>query len=250
VQPAELYKAQQDIYPGINTSPRLAKVARLARKYASGARSLLDIGCGDGTFAAELRHLLGAQEAVGVEVCSAAAEAANKRGVAAQVVDIDKGYLPFEDASFDLVYCGEVIEHVYDPDHLLDEVERLLAPTGVAIIDTPNLASLVNRVSLLLGYQPLLTDVSLRHNVGKLHYTGRPGRGGGHIRVFTKRALKELLRLHRFQILELTGVRALEPAYFTPPLYLDLLDTVLSWVPTMPMVLIVVVRKGQAETRE
>jgi SAM-dependent methyltransferase len=248
VQPAEFYKTQQDIYPGINTSPRLAKVARLARKYASGARSLLDIGCGDGTFAAELRHLLGAQEAVGVEVSSAAAEAANKRGVAAQVVDIDKGCLPFGDASFDLVYCGEVIEHVYDPDHLLDEVDRLLAPTGVAIVDTPNLASLVNRVSLLLGYQPFLTDVSLRHNVGKLQRRD-PG-GGGHIRVFTKRALEELLRLHGFQILELTGARALEPAYLSPPLYLDLLDTVLSWVPTMPMVLIVAVRKGQVETRQ
>lgn len=244
MQPAQFYGSQQIIYPGITTSPRLSKVARLARKYASGARSLLDIGCGDGTFSAELSNSLSVQEAFGVDVSAGAAEAANRRGVSAQVVDIDKGYLPFKDARFDLIYCGEVIEHVYDPDHLLDEVERLLAPAGVAILDTPNLASLVNRLSLLFGYQPFFTDVSLRHNVGKLQRADHSG-GGGHIRVFTKGALEELLRIHRFQILELTGARALEPAYMNPPRHLTLLDTVLSWTPALAMVLIAAVRKAQ-----
>lgn len=244
MQPTEFYKNPQDIYPGINTSPRLAKVARLARKYASGARSLLDIGCGDGTFAAELRHLLGAQEAVGVEVSSAAAEAANKHGVAAQVVDIDKGNLPFESASFDFIYCGEVIEHLYDPDHLLDEIHRLLAPKGVAILDTPNLASLLNRFALQLGYQPFLTDVSLRHNVGKLRTMGSAA-GSGHIRVFTKRALEQLLVCHEFSILEVRGCKAVEPAYgLSYPFAWEFLDGLISRIPGFAVVVIVVFRKA------
>lgn len=241
MEPVEFYGLQA-VYPSIDTSPRLAKVARIARKYASGARRLLDIGCGDGTFAAELKCLLGAEAAFGVEISQAAADVANTRQVAARVVNIDKSTLPFDDGFFDLIYCGEVIEHLFDPDHLLDEIKRLLAPEGVAILDTPNLASLVNRLALLLGYQPFFTDVSLRYHVGKL----RPmdSEGGGHIRIFTKRALEELLMRHKFSILEISGCAAFESAYGSYPLLWRFFDGIISRVASLSMILIVTFRKG------
>lgn len=188
---------------------------------------------------------MGDGEIHGIDISDADVALARKRGVAAIVADVDSGRLPFEAATFDLIYAGEVIEHLYDPDHLLDEVERLLTPGGVAILDTPNLACLVNRLALLLGYQPFLTDVSLRHNVGKLRSIN-PG-GSGHIRVFTRRALQQLLRLHSFQILEVAGARALESAYFSFPFYLRMIDGVLGLFPTVAPVLIVVARKRHGE---
>lgn len=241
VKPRDFYEGRQQRYPSIGNSHRLAKVASLACKYASGAHRILDVGCGDGTFAAEIKQTVGDGEVYGIDISDADVALARKRGVDARVADVDSGRLPFEAATFDLVYAGEVIEHLYDPDHLLDEVARLLTPGGVVILDTPNLACLVNRLALLLGYQPFLTDVSLRHNVGKLYSMGSGG--SGHIRVFTRRALQQLLRLHDFQILEVAGAPALESAYLSFPFYLRLVDEVLGRFPTVAPVLIVVARR-------
>ncbi len=46
----------------------------------------------------------------------------------------------YADSSFDLVYCGQTIEHVAeaDADHVLAEILRVLAPGGHLGIDTPN----------------------------------------------------------------------------------------------------------------
>jgi SAM-dependent methyltransferase len=46
--------------------------------------------------------------------------------------------LPFEDASFDLVVCFEVIEHIDGQEQALDELKRVLAPGGLLAISSPN----------------------------------------------------------------------------------------------------------------
>ena len=48
------------------------------------------------------------------------------------------GELPFEDRAFDLIVSFETIEHVRDPDALLDELQRVLADDGLLIVSTPN----------------------------------------------------------------------------------------------------------------
>ena len=123
------------------------------------------------------------------------------KGIEAYQLDIDEEKFPFDNDSFDMVYCGEIIEHLFNPDHLLDEVHRILKPGGKCIITTPNLAGWPNRLSLLLGYQPFATSVSPEHEgAGKLMLKGNEGQWG-HIRVFTTRALKELLKIHSFKII-------------------------------------------------
>jgi len=44
--------------------------------------------------------------------------------------------LPFDDASFDLVLCTQVLEHVEDPVAVLSEIHRVLRPGGAALIST------------------------------------------------------------------------------------------------------------------
>lgn len=44
--------------------------------------------------------------------------------------------LPYDDGSFDLVLCTQVLEHVPDPPETVREIRRVLAPGGVALIST------------------------------------------------------------------------------------------------------------------
>ena len=50
-------------------------------------------------------------------------------------------YLPFIDESFDLITANMVMEHVHDPERVLNEVQRVLAPGGVFLCHTPNRSS-------------------------------------------------------------------------------------------------------------
>lgn len=45
--------------------------------------------------------------------------------------------IPASDASFDAILCSEVLEHVPEPTHALDEFARLLKPGGVMILTAP-----------------------------------------------------------------------------------------------------------------
>lgn len=48
--------------------------------------------------------------------------------------------LPFADASFDIVFCDNVLEHLEDPESMLREVARVLRPGGLFFAKTPNRA--------------------------------------------------------------------------------------------------------------
>lgn len=104
------------------------------------------------------------------------------------------------EGSVDVVLAEEVIEHIFDPDTLIERFRRLLAPRGLLVITTPNLSSAVNRIGLLLGRQPGGTEVSTR-----AMFSGKgvvPGPVAGHIRVFTFGALLDFLRFHGFTVLK------------------------------------------------
>jgi SAM-dependent methyltransferase len=46
--------------------------------------------------------------------------------------------LPFNDATFDVVACAQVYEHVTDPAHLIKEITRVLKPGGICYFSGPN----------------------------------------------------------------------------------------------------------------
>ena len=47
--------------------------------------------------------------------------------------------LPFPDASFDLVTCNMVLEHLPEPSPMFQEISRVLAPGGTLLVHTPNI---------------------------------------------------------------------------------------------------------------
>jgi len=188
--------------PEILSENRIRKVISIAKERRPG--KVLDVGCGAGDIGVLAKAVLITCDVYGVDISGDAVAKARSRGIISFLCNVDEQPLPFQDSFFDLVICGEIIEHLFDPDHLLDEVHRVLKPNGAAVFTTPNLAAWYNRIALLIGYQPFHTSPSPRFGCVGMPLAS-PEAHGQHIRVFTFRALKELLRLHGFVVLEQYG---------------------------------------------
>lgn len=115
-----------------------------------------------------------------------------------------------------------MIEHLGRTDSFVKEIRRVLKPFGYAVISTNNLASWHNVVSLVFGMQPMPCHVSDEVVLGNRFDPGR-GRvqsaGLTHLRVFSYRALLELLEFHGFTVDVLTT----SGYYPFPPPLADLL---------------------------
>ncbi|MBN1177724.1 MAG: class I SAM-dependent methyltransferase [Anaerolineae bacterium] len=108
---------------------------QMVRRWADPAGlRVLDVGCGMGLYTAAFQH--SAAFVAGVEVEGERAREARDRasGLAQAVGE----HLPFEDASFDLVFSHEVLEHVADDRLAAAEMVRVTRPGGHLVIFVPN----------------------------------------------------------------------------------------------------------------
>lgn len=65
-------------------------------------------------------------------------------------LDLERA-LPYADATFGFVYCGDGIEHLENPFALLRELARVLTDDGVLVVVTPNYLNIERRVGFLLS---------------------------------------------------------------------------------------------------
>lgn len=161
---------------------RLKKCVKIIKSLQPGR--LLDIGCSNGFWASYWTDL--GWKCSGVDIDKEHVEIARQRGIDAKHCDLNSAPLPFEDQSFDLIFAGEVIEHLIDTDGFIRELQRCVRPGGFVLITTPNLVSFENRVRILLGVYPIWVNYNLA--------------GSGHVRAYTPRILKKQLREHGFQV--------------------------------------------------
>lgn len=204
---------------------------------------ILDVGCGDGKFTKLIAEACKAKEVYGIEITESGAEMAKMNGVKCFQLDVDEDDFPFEDNFFDAVFAGELIEHLFDPDHFLDEVYRVLKSEGLFVITTPNLASIHNRIALLFGYQPFSVLVSLKNRVGHLLFDAE-GAAPDHIRHFTLRTLKELLKIHGFKISKVKGSCAQLPRNLKLKRIVGFLDKFFTIFPSLSYRFIVICHKS------
>jgi ubiquinone/menaquinone biosynthesis C-methylase UbiE len=198
-------------------------------------KRILDIGCGDGSFIIKLKKRC---ETFGVDISQSAVKMAREAGINAYEADVSSQELPFQDEYFDIIYMGDVIEHLTNPDFAINEVHRVLKPNGFLVLSTPNLASWINRLLLLLGMQPLFSEVSTAKTFGR----GPKSYGFvpvGHLRLFTYKALKEFLVYYRFDIVKAKGsdYEGLSNA-------LKSIDKILSKIPSLSSNIIIIARKS------
>ena len=174
----EFYRARSTWRHGGEERMRFRKAAALA-KVRSGAR-VLDIGCRQGG----LREYLPADiRYQGIDIAPEFA------GPEILIQDISAG-IPFGDASFDHVFCIEVLEHVPSPFHTLAEIRRVLKVEGVLVVSVPNPYHLKEII----------------WNVFRI-----PDRQG-HIYAWTRQAMTKLAEMSGFRLERSGGT------YFHPPI--------------------------------
>ena len=99
----------------------------------TGDSRVLEVGCGSGEMAERI-HALPGVSLVATDYSDDLVELAAARGGVARQADIC--YLPFDPASFDVVYAGWVLDHVRDIERALAEVRRVLRPGGTFVAVT------------------------------------------------------------------------------------------------------------------
>ena len=146
---------------------------------------VLDLGCGDGSFT-EALIAAGAQVTMG-DVAEGALDRSRAKAPGAEAVLLEEDApLPFPDGSFDLVWCGETLEHVADVVGLAAEARRVLREDGTLLVTVPNQPRLRVALESLAG-RPLEERLDPRSD---------------HLRFFTARTLDALLAAAGFGSVE------------------------------------------------
>ena len=138
-------------------------------------QSLLDVGCGEGVLTHKWAQHLAPRRVVGIDLADETLQAEwDRRQVPNLEYRVMKAEnLPFADGEFDVVTAIEVLEHVPDPEHTVDEMARVAS--GHLLVSVPR--------------EPLWRAL----NMARGAYLKDLGNTPGHLNHWSKRSLVVLL---------------------------------------------------------
>jgi 2-polyprenyl-3-methyl-5-hydroxy-6-metoxy-1,4-benzoquinol methylase len=121
---------------------------RLIRKHfgPAGPKSVLEIGTGAGFFMDFFTETYPGATATGIEYDERLLAETRRRAPRANCMQGNAETFDLQPQLFDLIVSFQVIEHLYEPERLVINARRHLAPGGVMILTTPNLGGLGARV--------------------------------------------------------------------------------------------------------
>lgn len=157
-------------------------------------KSVLDIGCGAGMYALTFLKM-GASNVAGIDISedliAEAKQNIEKHPFSAHFEVSSCTKLPFADNSFDLVFSGDVFEHLTEEykRECIAEVYRVLKPSGKFTIKTPNLLYL--KGTLIIKRLKAILRLKNPFSIHIAHTHNNPD--NEHIGLTTHKALKNLL---------------------------------------------------------
>jgi SAM-dependent methyltransferase len=153
----------------MDIGPRFFLRAHLIKAMLRGEEGkLLDVGCGDGFFLKEMVRL--GFSCTGIDISAKAIERCRARvesiGAEVYCISIEDFHPP---QKFDVVVCGEVLEHVRDDVGFLKQITRLLKENGKLVISVPLDMNLWNKHDVCAGHYRRYTKDEI---FAKLYHTG------------------------------------------------------------------------------
>ncbi|KKP40285.1 MAG: family 2 glycosyl transferase [Candidatus Peregrinibacteria bacterium GW2011_GWC2_33_13] len=154
---------------------------------------VLDIGCAQG-YLGEYLYLEKNCDVVGIDYLPEHLEEARQKNTYKELFQLDLNHLSNEldkyTGYFDYILLGDVLEHLYEPQKLLNQIKKLLNNSGYIVISIPN----VSHGSIL---------INLMKN--KFEYTSTGLLDNTHIRFFTLESFVEILNKENFEIISLNA---------------------------------------------
>ena len=148
------------------------------------AHTILDLGCGIGDLAKLLTEK--GYIVTGADISQKSIENAKKHAKETFVVDFENSW-PNEllQKKFDVIIASEIIEHMFNPDFMLQNISIMLHENSVVIITTPNIVFWKSRFNIFFG---------------NFEYTDKGIMDKGHVHFFTLKTLKKLCKKYNFKI--------------------------------------------------
>jgi 2-polyprenyl-3-methyl-5-hydroxy-6-metoxy-1,4-benzoquinol methylase len=158
-----------------------------ARRFTGSNNEVLDIGCGEGFFAAEL--VRDGNRVSGVD----ALPDASQRGILEQYVSMDLNapaatlFEKLAGRQFDRVLLLDVLEHLVQPEQLLAGAKAALRKDGFVVVSLPNVANFTVRLMFLMG---------------RFEYAERGIMDRTHLHFYTRKTARRMLEECGYEILE------------------------------------------------
>jgi cyclopropane fatty-acyl-phospholipid synthase-like methyltransferase len=174
----------------------------LTRDYGSGG-CLVEIGCGGGEALIILSESRQFDRIVGVDIAldPRCLQPGTTAGLEFVNSNLNEKW-PLADNEVDHLIAMMVIEHLFDPFHAFQEIQRCLSARGAAYVNLPLVTGLRNRIRLLFGILPE-TSTSYEQWFQKREWDGN------HLHYFSLRSIHDLARSCGLRVTEVRGVGAL-----------------------------------------
>lgn len=177
------------------------------------ARSILEIGCGNGRFGALVKQRDNCRY-TGVEMMEDAAAEARTRLDEVLVVNIEKAPLPFAANTFDGLVCNDVLEHLVDPWATLKQLTGYLVPGAFVVVSMPN-----------VRFSEVVKDLVFRN---RWAYQDQGVLDRTHLRFFTQASVQELLEQAGVRVERIQGINPIRYAWRLQTLNIALLGSLSS----------------------
>ena len=149
--------------------------------------NVLEIGAGTGNTLVFAKENGYAKNIYGVELCEI--ENSNQKNELFSefiIGNIEEMELPFQEKTFDVILCADVLEHLIDPYTLVESLKKYLKDDGCIIASLPNIRQWKTLKRVLV--------------YGDFRYEDSGIMDRTHLRFFTKKNMIELFEKHGYQV--------------------------------------------------
>lgn len=186
-----MYEGYWDSKKGLEDFGDYERNLVLKKLFKKGEK-VLDLAAGEGAVSEFIMNL--GCDVVALDISKNALEKAKARGVKTVLGSVEEK-LPFKEESFDAIFWGDNVEHLFMPLKTLKEINRVLKKNGRLILSCPN-----------MGYWRYRLYYLISGMIPQTEWYGADSWEWEHIRFFNKAIMKKFLKMGGFEFKNFFGV--------------------------------------------